>query len=219
TFDHNNTNFPLTGAHLQVQCSACHANGYTGTPTECYACHETNYNNTTNPSHTALQLSTECQTCHTTNPGWAPAQFPQHGNYFQFVGAHVAIANDCNACHNGNYNNTPNTCYGCHSDNFNATTNPPHTQLNFSHDCLNCHTQNGWQPANFDHSFYALASPHNSMDCNNCHSQSNYQPQCLSCHESDFLQGHNAGDPTDCWNCHSTSHFGDAPMMREFKKD
>ena len=219
TFDHNNTNFPLTGAHLQVQCSACHASGFTGTPTECFACHETNYNNTTNPSHTALQLSTECQTCHTTNPGWAPAQFPQHSNYFPFVGAHIAIANDCNACHNGDYNNTPNTCYGCHSDNFNATTNPPHVQLNFAHECLTCHTQNAWQPASFDHSFYNLASPHNTMDCNNCHSETNYQPQCLSCHYNDFLQEHNPGDPTNCWDCHSTSTFGDGPMMNQIKRD
>ena len=30
------------------------------------------------------------------------------------------------ACHNGNYNNTPNTCFGCHQDNYNNTTNPDH---------------------------------------------------------------------------------------------
>ncbi len=219
TFDHNNTNFPLTGAHLQVQCSACHESGYTGTPTACFACHETNYNNTTNPSHTALQLSTECQTCHTTDPGWSPAQFPIHSNYFPFVGAHIAIQNDCNACHNGNYTNIPNTCYGCHSDNFNATTDPPHVQLNFAHECLDCHTQNGWQPASFDHSFYTLSGPHNTMDCSNCHSEANYQPQCLSCHYNDFLEGHDTGDPTDCWNCHSTSHFGDAPMKNGVNRD
>jgi hypothetical protein len=219
TFDHNNTNFPLTGAHLQLQCSDCHASGFTGTPTACFACHETNYNNTTNPSHTALQLSTDCETCHTTNPGWAPAQFPNHANYFPFVGAHIAISNDCNTCHNGDYNNTPNTCYGCHSDNFNSTTDPPHQTLNFSHDCLNCHTQNGWQPATFDHSFYALHGNHSSMACNECHSEPNYQPQCLSCHMNDFLEGHDPGARTDCWNCHSTSHFGDGFMLRGTKRN
>jgi hypothetical protein len=219
SFDHNNTNFPLTGAHLSVQCSDCHASGFTGTPTECAACHQTNYNNTTNPSHTALQLSTECQTCHTTNPGWAPALFPDHGNYFQFVGAHLAIANDCNSCHNGNYNNTPNTCYGCHSDDFNGTTDPPHVQLNFAHECLTCHTQNAWQPASFNHSFYNLASPHNTMDCSNCHSEANYQPQCISCHYNDFLQEHSPGDPTTCWDCHSTSTWGDGPAMKGLKRN
>ena len=218
TFDHNNTNFPLTGAHLQVQCSDCHQSGFVGTPTACFACHETNYNNTTNPSHTALQLSTDCETCHTTNPGWQPALFPNHSEYFPFVGAHVAIANDCNACHNGDDNNTPNTCYGCHSDNFNATTDPPHVQLNFSHECLSCHSQSAWEPASFDHTFYTLSGVHFTMDCNQCHSEANYQPQCLSCHMDDFLQEHNIGDPTNCWDCHSTSTFGDSPIMR-FKID
>jgi hypothetical protein len=55
------------------------------------------------------------------------------------------------------------------------------------------------------------------MNCNNCHSQANYQPQCLSCHNSDFLEGHNPGDPTDCWNCHSTQHFGDAKPFKNLK--
>lgn len=219
SFDHNNTNFPLTGAHLSVQCSDCHASGFTGTPTECVACHQTNYNNTTNPSHTTLQLSTECQTCHTTNPGWAPALFPDHGNYFPFVGAHIAIANDCSSCHNGNYNNTPNTCYGCHSDDFNGTTDPPHVTLNFAHECLTCHTQNAWQPASFNHSFYNLSGPHSTMDCSSCHSEANYQPQCISCHYNDFISQHNPGDPTTCWDCHSTSTFGDGPAMKGLKRD
>ncbi|MEZ4918996.1 MAG: cytochrome c3 family protein [Saprospiraceae bacterium] len=38
-FDHNTTNFPLTGAHETTQCIECHANGYVGTPTDCAACH------------------------------------------------------------------------------------------------------------------------------------------------------------------------------------
>jgi hypothetical protein len=218
-FDHNNTNFPLTGAHLQVQCSDCHSSGFVGTPTACFACHETNYNNTTNPSHTTLQLPTDCSTCHTTNPGWAPAQFPIHSNYFPFVGAHIAIENDCATCHNGNYNNTPNTCYGCHANNFNATTDPPHEQLNFSHDCLNCHNQNSWDGASFDHSFYNLHGNHGTMPCSNCHTQPNYDPQCLSCHQNDFNQAHGPNHSTACWDCHSTSHWGDAPLMRGLRRD
>ena len=219
TFDHNNTNFPLTGAHLQVQCSDCHTNGFTGTPTACYACHESNYSNTTNPSHTTLQLSTDCQTCHTTNPGWQPATFPIHSNYWPFVGAHVAISNDCASCHNGNYNNTPNTCYGCHADNYNATTDPPHQSLNFSHDCLNCHNQNSWDGASFNHSFYNLSGPHSSMNCSNCHTQPSYDPQCLSCHLNDFNDAHGPNHSTACWDCHSTSHWGDGPLLRGLKRD
>ena len=36
SFDHNNTAFPLSGKHTNVQCGACHTNGvYKGTPTNC----------------------------------------------------------------------------------------------------------------------------------------------------------------------------------------
>ena len=41
SFNHDITQFPLTGAHQTVDCAQCHANGYTGTPTDCYACHQT----------------------------------------------------------------------------------------------------------------------------------------------------------------------------------
>jgi len=207
TFDHNNTIFPLTGAHLSVACNSCHTSGYTGTTTVCYDCHQSDYEQSSNPNHSALTLPTDCETCHTTNPNWQPAAFPIHNQFYQLLGAHANISNDCDACHNGNYNNTPNTCFGCHESDFNGTNDPPHQVLNLSHECTDCHNQNVWSPASFDHNFYPVSNHHNNVNCNECHSQSNYQPQCLSCHMNDFLEGHNSGDPTDCWNCHNTNNW------------
>jgi hypothetical protein len=206
TFDHNNTNFPLTGAHIGVNCSDCHESGFTGTTTVCYDCHQQAYQQSTNPSHTALSLPTDCEQCHTTNPDWQPATFPIHDQFYQLLGAHANITN-CNDCHNGNYNNTPNTCIGCHQNEYNGTINPPHQLLNFSFDCLECHNMNGWTPANFNHSFYPISNDHNNVDCNECHSEANYQPQCLSCHMDDFLEEHDPGDPTNCWACHTTFNW------------
>jgi hypothetical protein len=208
-FDHNNTNFPLTGAHLAITCQDCHSGGYQGTPTECFACHQTNYNNTTNPDHEALMLPTTCESCHTTNTGWQPALFPIHNQFYELLGAHANISN-CDDCHNGNYNNIPYTCIGCHQIDYNGTTDPPHQVLNFSFDCLTCHTMNGWIPANFNHSFFPVSNHHNNVNCNECHSEPNYQPQCLSCHLDDFLEEHNQGDPTDCWSCHNASNWGNS---------
>jgi hypothetical protein len=206
-FNHSNTNFPLTGAHLAISCQDCHSGGYQGTPTECFACHQTNYNNTTNPDHEALMLPTDCESCHTTNAGWQPATFPIHNQFFELLGVHLNITN-CDDCHNSNYNNTPNTCIGCHQNEYNGTNNPPHQILNFSFDCLQCHDMNGWTPANFNHSFYPVSNRHSNVNCNECHSQANYQPQCLSCHLDDFNEEHDPGDPTDCWNCHNASNWG-----------
>lgn len=217
TFDHNATNFPLTGAHISVDCSNCHESGFTGTTTICYDCHTIDYQQSSNPSHTALSLPTDCEQCHTTNPNWEPATFPIHNQFFELIGAHANITN-CSDCHNGNFNNTPNTCIGCHQSEYNATTNPPHQLLNFSSDCLQCHNMNGWIPANFNHSFYPISSDHNNVDCNECHSEPNYQPQCLSCHLDDFLEEHNPGDPTNCWACHNTFDWDDvSPGMKRMK--
>ena len=219
TFDHQTTNFPLTGAHLTTDCSQCHANGFEGTPTQCLACHKTDYSQSINPNHTVLALPTTCETCHTTNPGWAPATFPIHNDFYQLVGAHASIANDCASCHNGDYNNTPNTCFGCHDNDFNITNDPPHVTLNFNHDCLECHTQTGWTPATFNHNFFTLNNPHNNFDCSDCHSGTNYDPQCLSCHMEDFLDEHDPGDRTDCWSCHNTDDWDNRKLKIKGKQN
>ncbi|MCK5102099.1 MAG: hypothetical protein KAR17_04760, partial [Cyclobacteriaceae bacterium] len=46
TFDHNLTNFSLTGAHISTNCTECHAEGYVGTPSDCASCHTTDFNQT-----------------------------------------------------------------------------------------------------------------------------------------------------------------------------
>jgi hypothetical protein len=214
-FNHNNSGFPLTGAHATLLCSACHANGFSGTPTACSACHITAYNQTTNPNHVVLSIPTTCATCHTTNPGWTPATFPTHGNYYALTGAHANITN-CNQCHNGNYNTAPNTCAGCHQNNYNQTTNPNHTTLGISTNCVTCHTTNpGWTPALFPthNNYYALTGAHASIsNCDQCHNGNyNSTPNtCVGCHLNNYNQTTNpahasAQFPTDCQLCHTTT--------------
>jgi hypothetical protein len=146
-FDHSTSNFPLTGAHQTVDCIDCHAGGYQNTPTECEACHTPDYNASTNPNHLTLNIPTDCATCHTTEPNWEPAAFDIHNQYYVLAGAHALIADQCLTCHNGDYNNTPNTCVGCHQSDYNQTNDPPHVTLNFSTDCVECHTETAWTPA------------------------------------------------------------------------
>ena len=213
-FNHNLTMFPLTGAHTTVECIACHANGYQGTPTDCAACHTTDFNQTANPNHQALGFSTNCAACHTTAPDWMPATFANHNDYYVLQGAHAAIANDCAACHNGNYNNTPSTCFGCHAADYNQTTDPNHQANQYPTDCTVCHTQTAWSPSNFDHNAtqFPLTGAHTSVDCAACHANG-YQgtpTACSACHTTDFNQtanpNHNAlGFSTNCAACHTTA--------------
>jgi hypothetical protein len=215
TFAIHDTYYPLTGGHLTTDCNSCHNNNYTNTlTTVCFGCHQTNYDNSTNPSHTAANIPTTCADCHTTNPGWKPATFTIHNNYYALTGAHLTT--DCNSCHNNNYSNTlPTTCVGCHQTNYNQTTNPPHASISIPTTCADCHTTNpGWKPATFAiHSnYFVLSGAHASLECSLCHLNNNYTNTlpntCVGCHINDYNQTNNpphasAQYPTDCQICHN----------------
>jgi len=142
SFNHNSTQFPLTGAHTNAECLECHTTSYAGTSTNCNACHQTEFNEATNPGHLSNGFPNTCEDCHSTEPGWKPATFPNHNDFYALNGAHATI--NCASCHTGNYNNTPNTCVGCHQDDYNQTNNPPHESAQFSTECLTCHNENSF---------------------------------------------------------------------------
>lgn len=224
SFNHNTSNFPLLGAHVNTDCKECHATGYQGTPVECEACHLESFNQSTNPSHTMLGLSTACAECHTEQPDWQPAAFPVHNDFYALLGAHNTVANDCALCHDGNYNTTPNTCYACHTEEYNLTDNPPHQELQFSTDCFECHDENTWSPATFDHDgqyFPIYSGEHNGEweTCSDCHTQPNNYAvfSCISCHdhnqndmddEHQGIQGY-VYESESCFACHPTGNADD----------
>jgi cell wall-associated NlpC family hydrolase len=74
SFNHNNTTFPLTGAHTTVACASCHINNnHSGSlPTACYGCHQADFTGTTNPNHLTSGFPTDCTKCHTTT-NWTSA--------------------------------------------------------------------------------------------------------------------------------------------------
>jgi len=218
TFDHNATDFPLTGSHTNVDCSNCHASGFVGTNTECSSCHQTDFDNSVNPSHQTLGLSTNCETCHTTNANWEPATFTVHNNYYTLLGAHAAIANNCADCHNGNYTTTPNQCFGCHESEYNATTDPAHLTAQFSIDCEVCHSESAWTPSTFDHDsqYFPIYSGEHRGEwdkCSDCHTTANNYSlfSCIDCHEhnnkTEVDSDHRGVNnyqyvSTACYDCH-----------------
>jgi hypothetical protein len=140
-FDHANTRFPLTGAHRNLDCSACHANGYSGTPTECFACHEADYRGTTDPDHEVLGFPTDCTVCHSTS-GWEGAAFGQHDTlYFPiYSGRHSGRWSECSDCHTQAGNFAAFSCFLCHSS---GDTDPRHQGVpGYGYDsnlCYQCH--------------------------------------------------------------------------------
>jgi hypothetical protein len=145
---------------------------------------------TQNPNHTALNLSTDCVSCHTTEPDWMPASFDNHNDFYPLNEAHAMIANDCAACHNGDFVNTPNTCIGCHQSDYNNANNPNHSAAQFPTDCTPCHSESAWSPSTFNHDgmyFPIYSGKHKDewSQCTECHTIPNDFStfSCIQCHE------------------------------------
>ncbi len=210
-FDHAATLFPLEGAHTTVNCIDCHSTGYTNIPIECYSCHQTDFESVTDPNHISNNFSHECTDCHSMN-AFSPAQFDHAATLFPLEGAHTSA--NCIDCHSTGYTNIPTECYSCHQTDFESVTDPNHVSNNFSHECTDCHSINGWIPAFFDHTTtsFTLTGAHLNADCSDCHSSGydNTPTDCYSCHMDDYNGTNNpnhsaAHFPTTCNSCHNTS--------------
>lgn len=214
TFNHQNTSFPLTGAHTTTTCQSCHQTGFAGTPTDCFACHQTNYNSTTNPNHVTENIPTTCVDCHSTT-AWQPASFDHQNTGFPLTGAHINTS--CQSCHQSGYNNTPTDCLSCHQTDYNNTTNPNHIAANFPTTCVECHSTSAWTPATFDHDnqyFPIYSGKHKDKwnQCSECHTTPNNYSlfSCIDCHEHNQSemdskhQGVNnyVYNSISCYDCH-----------------
>ena len=215
-FDHNSSQFPLTGAHRAATCADCHADGvYDGKPTTCVSCHLTTYNGTTNPNHKTAGFSTACETCHTTTQ-WPGAVFDHTNTLFPLTGAHRAAT--CQDCHaDGVYKGKPTTCVTCHSGNYSASTNPHHAAAGFLTTCETCHNTTQWAGAPYNHSATAfpLTGAHVGQPCISCHASKVYDglpSACAACHLTDYNATTNpkhstAMFPTTCDACHTTTQW------------
>ena len=214
-FDHTaNTTFPLTGAHIGLDCNSCHSsNVFKGLNTLCYSCHTADYNGTTNPPHQASGMPTTCDQCHTTTT-WGTGTFNHNtSTTFPLTGAHVAVA--CSGCHSsGVYKGLSTLCYSCHASSY-QTTVLNHTAAAFATTCENCHTTTAWNPGTFNHTTgttYPLTGAHQAVACSGCHSTvfKGLSTLCYSCHTADYT---GTTDPkhgaaafaTTCDNCHTTT--------------
>lgn len=206
--------FPLEAGHSGLECIDCHAQVYSGTPSNCVACHLEDYNSALEPNHLTFGFPTNCERCHNAAQ-WTGTTFNHlEVSGFALNGAHGTI--QCNQCHaNNQLTGLPRVCFGCHESDFNAVSDPNHRQNGFSHDCLDCHNENAWTPADFDHNQtnFPLTGAHISVNCIDCHQSGQWSGvavECFACHESDYNNTTNPGHlaaqfPTDCASCHTAT--------------
>ena len=161
--------------------------GHTQLNADCFACH----------SPLSGVLSKNCITCH------KPADIGR----FLTTGETIAKpristpfhqplnSQDCVACHSdhagvmrfmkkSHFNHTllqkttSEQCQNCHK----RPTDTVHQQI--TRNCAQCHAQEHWVPANFDHKpFFVLDGDHNTR-CASCHVRNYYNRYtCYGCHE------------------------------------
>jgi DnaJ-class molecular chaperone len=215
SFNHDTTQFPLTGGHVAVSCASCHGDGvYHGKSTACVSCHQPDYDRTTTPPHGAAAFATACATCHTTAT-WQGATFNHGATQFPLVGAHLSAS--CAACHgDGVYRGKPTTCVSCHRADYDQTSTPAHAAAGYSTDCTTCHTGTvTWQGAVFDHNTtqFPLTGAHLAVACSSCHADGVFKGKpttCESCHLPQYTTTSTpphaaAGFSTSCTTCHSST--------------
>jgi len=221
---HRATRFPLSGAHVSLDCEMCHrlaapdANTYVNTPTDCFSCHEADYQKTTNPAHATVGFPTNCTQCH-DQVTWSRARFDHAGTGFALTGAHKPLT--CERCHVGGvFTGLSPQCVSCHQSDYDGTNDPAHAAAGFSTNCTQCHNTTRWGDAFFNHNgtAFPLTGAHRSTPCNSCHSGGVYAglpAACVSCHQSDYDGTTDpnhaaAGFPTNCAQCHNTTRWSGA---------
>jgi hypothetical protein len=225
-FNHNATNFPLTGMHTVPprHCSDCHvANNYSLATAACVSCHLKDYQGTTNPNHASSNFPRGCDQCHSTT-SWLNATFNHNSTGFSLTGSHTVPPRQCSDCHvNNNYHLTSTACVSCHQKDFNNATSPVnHAAAGFPTTCEVCHDTVSWSDARFNHAAtgFTLTGAHTvpPRTCADCHINNNYSLSsvlCYSCHQKDYAGTNNpahaaAGFPTTCEVCHDTSVWTDS---------
>ncbi len=192
-FDHDTTNFLLTGAHVLATCSACHRNtDFSDVGGTCAACHQMD------DVHKGRNGS-QCAECHST-ASWSMVTLDHLAiSGFPLTGGHRGLG--CQDCHRaGDFRDLGGSdCNACHrADDVHKGRNGP--------DCGSCHHVSNWSALKFDHATqtnFPLPSGHGELACSSCHTGGLHDAlprECAACHSDDGVHKGQLG--TRCENCH-----------------
>lgn len=195
---HDETQFPLNGAHVATPCFACHLDeekwDFRGIGNACRNCHEDIHDGLISE---AYYPEDDCASCHSTG-AWNDVSFDHSSTSFALEGAHANAS--CSACHFKAQEGLPakqvfaglsHNCAGCHADNH---------QGQFANggmtDCTACHGFADWSADRFDHDStqFRLEGVHAAIVCISCHKEAEeggesyvlYKIEkfaCIDCHQ------------------------------------
>ena len=172
---HQESHFPLDGAHLATPCFACHLSEneewhFREIGQTCVDCHDDVHDGFISETYYPQKT---CEKCHVTE-SWTENIFDHNLTEFPLEGKHAETK--CMACHEGDEKKGENryagfadrnsTCVDCHSDIHNGQF-----VENGITDCARCHGFESWDMADFDHNRadFKLEGKHAEVDCAACH--------------------------------------------------
>jgi hypothetical protein len=211
SFNHEQSRYPLRGAHTTVPCAKCHFDPpkYVGIAfAACTDCHKDPHNG---------RLGAGCTDCH-EDTRWKPVTFRHTGARHPGVSlgnGHAAVA--CQRCHDRGNLVSPSKgtqCASCHRSVHEAPFGPA---------CGTCHASILWLglPRSVGLSAhpktdYPLTGKHADVACASCHrlnlpEEARYRRlafgRCADCHEDQHRGEFASTDRGECALCHSTSGY------------
>jgi len=199
-FDHDFTDFEISGAHIEAECADCHSKSekHREAPSDCVSCHSDD-----NPH--VDTMGDDCTSCHQPTE-WTDAEFDHEATGYPLIGKHKVAA--CLDCHEDRtFLNTPSTCYGCHA------ADDAHDGRS-GRECGSCHNPSDWHDSSFDHlrdTEFALEGKHANAACGDCHSENPFEDEmnkaCVSCHLDDDPHDQHRGD--QCGTCHRSTEWAE----------
>jgi len=215
-FDHETTEFALHGAHADAKCRSCHGPGPTVNDSvhiaykpepkrqaypipvaeDCLSCHRDSHQRAFENTVGGMA----CESCH-NETAWQPAEYDierhDRDTEFALTGAHIATP--CFACHEvtdgarqvTRWHFDRDDCVSCHDG------DDPH-QVQFPDTaCEECHNDESWTVAKFDHDStrYRLDGEHRDVPCADCH------PEETTSEGTSFVRYAPLG--MECGDCHA----------------
>lgn len=229
-FDHSRLGFAIDGAHLELDCTACHTNAavavlppgekrYLGLDRNCASCHEDPHEG---------QMQPACSACH-GQEDFTVLRSEGHERHLPLVGGHGD--QDCRTCHaEGDAHAleamgpgrkvAARTCQDCHDS--------PHAspflegvaraeQKIVGASCSLCHLAEHLafdeetievSPALHAAGGFSLAAPHDQAACEDCHAGP----------AEDFAARYPGRDQDTCSACHEDPHggqFAESPFYQQ----
>jgi hypothetical protein len=216
-FDHDRTQFPLHGAHAQVDCSRCHRTSNFKEPVphaRCADCHAPD-------PHKGQFPGQDCAACHNEDR-WKPSLYTverHQSSAYPLLGKHATVS--CAKCHlaagaDTLYHVKHGACFDCHQD----AHGRQFAAAPYFDSCQLCHTVDGFRPSTFtlarhQETRFHLAGGHAATACMECHKPpaGRYPPPpaqykfatlaCVGCHQDPHQGASAAPAKQGCEVCHS----------------